>query len=109
MDNSWKFMEIRVKKETRIGKKSYLCTVNSIKRKKMEARTINVSVRIPKSYRVDLLQQQLTAYAQQLIDAAKPAKKAKRQYRHEALCGIFSSGASEEELIEEYLKNKYEL
>ena len=40
----------------------------------MEARTINVSVRIPKSYRIDLLQQQLTAYAQQLIDAAKPAK-----------------------------------
>ena len=43
----------------------------------MEARTISVSVRIPKSYRVDLLQQQLTAYAQQLIDAAKPASKAK--------------------------------
>ena len=71
----------------------------------METRTISVSVRIPKSYRVDLLQQQLTAYAQQLIDAAKPAKKAKRQYRHEALCGIFSSGASEEELIEDYLKD----
>ena len=43
----------------------------------MEARTISVSVRIPKSYRLDLLQQQLTAYAQQLIDAAKPASKAK--------------------------------
>ena len=75
----------------------------------MEARTISVSVRIPKSYRVDLLQQQLTAYAQQLIDAAKPAKKAKRQYRHEALCGIFNSGASEEELVEDYLKDKYQL
>ena len=28
---------------------------------------------------------------------------------HEALCGIFSSGASEEELVEDYLKDKYQL
>ena len=47
----------------------------------MEARTISVSVRIPKSYRVDLLQQQLTAYAQQLIDAAKPASIGGRTHR----------------------------
>lgn len=29
--------------------------------------------------------------------------------RHEALCGIFSSDASQEELIEDYLKDKYQL
>lgn len=75
----------------------------------MEARTINVSVKIPKSYRVDLLQQQLTEYAQQLIASAKTAKKSKRHYRHKALCGIFSSGATEGELLEDYLKEKYEL
>ncbi len=75
----------------------------------MEARTINISVRIPKSYRIDLLQQQLTAYAQQLIDAAKPVKKGKRHYSHEALCGVFNSGATEESLLEDYLQEKYQL
>lgn len=71
----------------------------------MEATSINVSVHVPKSYRLDLLQQQLTAYAQQLIASAKP----KRRYRHEALCGIFSSDATQEELVEEYLQEKYSL
>lgn len=71
----------------------------------MEATSINVSVQVPKSYRLDLLQQQLTAYAQQLVASAKP----KHRYRHEALCGIFSSDASQEELVEEYLQEKYSL
>lgn len=71
----------------------------------MEATSINVSVHVPKSYRLDLLQQQLTAYAQQLVASAKP----KRRYRHEALCGIFSSDATQEELVEEYLPKKYSL
>ena len=75
----------------------------------MEARTINVPVRIPKSYRIDLLQQQLTAYAQQLIDASKPAKKGRRHYSHEALCGVFKSGATDEDLLEDYLQEKYKL
>ena len=75
----------------------------------METTTINVPVKIPKSYRIDLLQQQLTAYAQQLIDSAKSAKRGKRHYRHEALCGVFSSGATEGELIEDYLQEKYQL
>lgn len=70
------------------AEKLYLCTRIAIKNSEdMEART-----------------------AQQLIDAAKPAKKGKRHYRHEALCGVFSSGATEEELLEDYLKefeNKY--
>ena len=75
----------------------------------MEARTINIPVRIPKSYRIDLLQQQLTAYAYQLINSAKPTRKSKRHYNHEALCGVFSSGATEEELLEDYLQEKYQL
>lgn len=68
----------------------------------MEATTINVPVQVPKSYSIALLQQQLTAYAQQLIASAKP----KRRYRHEALCGIFKSEATQEELLEEYLQEK---
>ena len=75
----------------------------------MEARTINVHVNVPRSYRIDLLERQLTSYAEQLIAQAKPARKSKRQHRHEALCGIFNSGASEEELVEDYLKDKYQL
>lgn len=71
----------------------------------MEATNINVPVRVPKSYRLDLLQQQLTAYAQQLVATTQP----KRRYRHEALCGIFSSDATQEELVEEYLQEKYSL
>jgi len=73
----------------------------------MEARTIHVSVSVPKSYSIDLLQQQLTAYAQQIIE--QNTKKAKPHYRHKALCGIFNSNASQEELVEDYLKEKYSL
>ena len=75
----------------------------------MEARTINVHVSVPRSYRIDLLERQLTTYAEQLIAQAKSARKSKRQHRHEARCGIFSSEASEEELVEDYLKDKYQL
>jgi hypothetical protein len=69
----------------------------------MEATTINVPVLVPKSYSLALLQQQLAAYAQQLVASAKP----KRRYRHEALCGIFNSDATQEKLLEEYLQEKY--
>ena len=75
----------------------------------MEVRTINVHVSVPRSYRIELLERQLTSYAEQLIAQAKPAKKSKRQHRHEALCGIFSSAESEDELVEDYLKDKYQL
>ena len=71
----------------------------------MEATNISVSVHVPKSYRLDLLQQQLSAYAQQPVASAKN----KHHYRHEALCGVFNSDASQEELIEEYLQDKYDL
>ena len=75
----------------------------------MEATTIiKVPVNVPKSYSIDLLKEQLAAYAQQLIAAARPAK-AKRRYRHEALCGIFNSDATEDQLIEDYLQEKYNL
>ena len=74
----------------------------------MEATTINVSVRVPKSYNTVLLQKQLTEYARRLIALSKPVAKVKH-YRHESLCGIFKSGTSEEELIDNYLQEKYQL
>lgn len=75
----------------------------------METRTINVPVDVPKSYSIDLLQKQLMAYAQQLIASARPATKRKKRYRHETLCGIFNSDATEEQLIEDYLQEKFKL
>ena len=75
----------------------------------METRTINVHVNVPRSYRIDLLERQLTSYAEQLIAQAKPARQSKRQHRHEALCGIFSTEATKDELVEDYLKDKYQL
>ena len=75
----------------------------------METRTIHVQVSVPHSYRIDLLEQQLTTYAEQLIAQATASKNRKRRHRHEALCGIFNSDASEEELGEDYLKDKYQL
>ena len=73
----------------------------------METRTITVSVNVPKSYRIDLLQKQLTVYAQQLVASAHPNTKGKQQYRHEALCGIFNSDRTEEQLLEDYLQEKF--
>lgn len=67
----------------------------------MEARTINVLVNVPKSYSIDLLKQQLTAYAQKLVAEARPAADHMKRHRHEALCGIFNSDATEEQLVED--------
>ena len=77
--------------------------------KTMETRTITVSVNVPKSYRIDLLQKQLTIYAQQLVASARPTTKSKQPYRHEALCGIFNSDRTEEQILEDYLQEKYNL
>ena len=91
-------------------KKLYLCSRKDKKIEDMETTTtIKVPVNVPKYYSIDLLKEQLTAYAQQLIAAAKPTAKAKRPYRHEALCGIFNSEATEDQLIEDYLQEKYKL
>ena len=75
----------------------------------MEARTINISVNVPKSYRLDLLQKQLTEYAQHLVVSAQSAEKKKVRYRHKALCGIFNTDATEEQLVQAYLQEKYNL
>lgn len=75
----------------------------------METRTINVPVKVPKSYSIELFQQQLIAYARKLVASGNSAAKAKKHYRHESLCGIFNSDATEEQLIEDYLQEKYNL
>ena len=52
---------------------------------------------------------QLTEYAQHLVVSAQSAEKKKVRYRHKALCGIFNTDATEEQLVEAYLQEKYNL
>ena len=68
--------------------------------------TINISIEVPKTYRLDLLKKQLTDYAIHLVTVASSPK---RHYKHEALCGILAPERQEGEYVEEYLKEKYEL
>ncbi|MBQ9467268.1 MAG: hypothetical protein IJU62_09865 [Muribaculaceae bacterium] len=78
----------------------------------MATAVINIHVTVPQSYSLDLLQEQLTAYAQRLVSMdvpAHPVKTPKRHYRHESLCGILSSHSDAEHLIEEYITEKYNL
>lgn len=72
--------------------------------------TINISLDVPQSYQLDTLKQELTEYAKKLVAKAKPkAKVARRQYAHDALCGIMRTDKSDKELIEEYLKEKFQI
>ena len=50
-------------------------------------------------------------WLQQMEQALQQPKgsNAKHHYRHEALCGMFKSDATEAELVEEYLTEKYNL
>lgn len=73
----------------------------------MATTTINVSVDVPGTYRIDLLTKQLTEYAKRLVKSARPVAKTKQKYQHESLCGIFTSKATDKQLVEEYLQEKY--
>lgn len=71
----------------------------------MEA-TINISipVNVPNDYSLETLKKQLSEYAKSLIAKAIPAKQ--KHYEHEALKGLFAP-ANDQELLEEYLADKY--
>lgn len=72
-------------------------------------RTINISLDIPPLYHVDELTRQLIEYGEQLIARRLEAAE-KKQYRHENLRGLLKGiDASSEELVEEYLQEKYKL
>ena len=71
--------------------------------------TLNIPVNVPQGFNVNLLVAQLTEYAKTLIVANTTATASRKHYKHEALSGIFDSQATQEELVEEYLKDKYEL
>ena len=76
--------------------------------------TINISLDVPQSYQLDTLKQELTEYAKKLVAKAKPkAKIVRKQYAHDVLCGIMKTDMktykSDKELIEEYLKEKFQI
>ena len=69
---------------------------------------------MPLSYQLDTLKHELTEYAKKLVAKAKPkAKTVRKQYAHDALCGIMKTDMktdkSDKELIEEYLEEKYQI
>ena len=72
--------------------------------------TINISLDVPQSYQLDTLKQELTEYAKKLVAKAKLKAKAKAEKQHyafEALRGFAQTDASDEELLDEYLEDKY--
>ena len=71
--------------------------------------TIKIPVSVPQGFNISLLTEQLTEYAKTLIATSKPTETKRRHYKHEALCGIFDDDATEKELVEDYLKEKYGL
>ena len=70
--------------------------------------TINISLNIPPTYHVEDLTRQLTEYAERLIASRTHPTKAVKHYRHESLRGLMKGvNASSEELVDEYLEEKY--
>lgn len=71
--------------------------------------TINVSLDVPQTYRLETLKQELTEYAKKLVAKAtpKPHAKARKHYAHDAICGIAMTNSTDEELLDGYLKDKY--
>ena len=72
--------------------------------------TINISLDVPLSYQLDRLKQELTEHAKRSVAKAKPKAKAKAEKQHyafEALRGFAQTDASDEELLDEYLEDKY--
>ena len=72
--------------------------------------TINIPVEVPNGISVDYVTRKLTEYAKRIIARNKDNKFSHaKQYKHEKLCGILATDARQEELIEDYLSEKYDM
>ena len=72
--------------------------------------TINIPVEVPNGISVDYITSQLTEYAKRIIAKSKKNNSSHaKQYKHEKLCGILTTDARKEELIEDYLSEKYDM
>ncbi|MBQ9243833.1 MAG: hypothetical protein IJ165_11545 [Proteobacteria bacterium] len=70
----------------------------------MAAQTVSISLDLPDDCAIESLQSQLLQYARHLIQSDNYRKK---QYVHEELCGILRQKTDQQELIDDYLKEKY--
>ena len=70
----------------------------------MGAQTVSISLDLPDDCAIESLQSQLLQYARHLIQSDNYRKK---QYAHEELCGILKQKTDHQELIDDYLKEKF--
>lgn len=72
--------------------------------------TIHIPVEVPNGISVDAISRQLAEYAKRIIARSNKNNSSRaKHYRHEKLCGILATDARQEELIEDYLSEKYDL
>ena len=70
--------------------------------------TIHISLNVPPAYQVDELTKQLTDFGNWLLISKVLPKSPRSQYRHQSLRGLTRDlDATSDELIGEYLKEKY--
>ena len=70
----------------------------------MAAQTVSISLDLPDDCAIESLQSQLLQYARHLIQSNNYRKK---QYVHEQLCGILRQKKDQQELVDDYLKEKF--
>lgn len=77
----------------------------------MAATSLNIQVDIPKGNRLNLedLRHQVSLYAQFIINQAKSVKKDKSTSSLLSLRGVLKTDKTDEELLDEYFKEKYGL
>ena len=69
---------------------------------------INIRLNVPPTFQVDMLTHQLTDFGNWLIHSMSQPKAVSKSYRHQSLRGIAKGiETTSEELINEYLKEKY--
>ena len=77
----------------------------------MAATSLNIQVDIPKGNNLNLedLRHQVSLYAQSIINQAKSAKRDNNTSSLLSLRGVLKTDKADEELLDEYFKEKYGL
>ena len=77
----------------------------------MAATSLNIQVDIPKgnSLKLEDLRHQASLYAQSIINQAKSAKRDNNTSSLLSLRGVLKTDKADEELLDEYFKEKYGL
>ncbi|MBR1414665.1 MAG: hypothetical protein IJ570_02235 [Prevotella sp.] len=73
-------------------------------------RIISISLNVPESYQVDTLTRQLTEYGERLIARSTQTAKPRRRSSRDFLKGLsIPKEATDRQLVDEYLEEKYGL